>query len=180
MDELDSAIVALLQEDARQSNRDIARKVGIAPSTCLERIRLLRERGVIRGYHADIDLASLGRGVQAIVSAQVRPLSRVVIDAFQRSLSELPEVMSVFVTAGNDDFLIHVSVRDIDHLHSFLADRLAVRKEVVGFRSSIIFRHLHRTVLEPLPPNGKRPEPQGVRGASGNADRPRAGRGRAG
>ena len=81
MDELDSAIVALLQEDARQSNRDIARKVGIAPSTCLERIRLLRERGVIRGYHADIDLAALGRGVQAMVSAQVRPLSRVVIDS---------------------------------------------------------------------------------------------------
>jgi DNA-binding Lrp family transcriptional regulator len=120
VDELDSAIVALLQEDARQSNRDIARKVGIAPSTCLERIRLLRERGVIRGYHADID-----------------------------------------------------------HLHSFLADRLAVRKEVVGFRSSIIFRHLHRTVLEPLPHNVKRPEPQEVRGASNNSDRPRAGQGRA-
>jgi len=155
-----SAIVALLQEDARQSNRDIARKVGIAPSTCLERIRLLRERGVIRGYHADIDLAALGRGVQAMVSAQVRPLSRVVIDAFQRTLADLPEVMSVFVTAGSDDFLVHVSVRDIDHLHSFLADRLAVRKEVVGFRTSIIFRHHHRTVLEPLPDNGKRPGPR--------------------
>lgn len=151
MDELDSAIVGLLQEDARQSNRDIARKVGVAPSTCLERIRLLRERGVIRGYHADIDLASLNRGVQALVSAQVRPLSRQVIDSFQRSLAELPEVMSVFVTAGSDDFLIHVTAQDIDHLHSFLVDRLAIRKEVIGFRSSIIFRHIHKTNLEPLP-----------------------------
>ena len=76
LDELDSAIVRLLQEDARQTNRDIARKVGIAPSTCLERTRLLRERGVIRGYHAEVDLPSLGRSVQAMVSAQVRPLSR--------------------------------------------------------------------------------------------------------
>ena len=75
MDELDSAIIRELQEDARQSNRDIARKVGIAPSTCLERTRLLRQRGVIRGYHADIDLAALNRGVQALVAAQVRPLS---------------------------------------------------------------------------------------------------------
>ncbi|MEC3979786.1 Lrp/AsnC family transcriptional regulator [Amycolatopsis sp. H20-H5] len=156
MDELDSAIVAQLQQDARQSNRDIARKVGIAPSTCLERIRLLRERGVIRGYHADIDLASLNRGVQALVSAQVRPLSRLVIDSFQRSLTELPEVMSVFVTAGSDDFLIHVSAQDIDHLHSFLVDRLAVRKEVVGFRSSIIYRNLHKTNLAALPATNPR------------------------
>jgi DNA-binding Lrp family transcriptional regulator len=111
MDELDSAIIRELQEDARQSNRDIARKVGIAPSTCLERTRLLRQRGVIRGYHADIDLAALNRGVQALVAAQVRPLSRTVIDSFQHSVSALPEVLSVFVTAGSDDFLIHVGPR---------------------------------------------------------------------
>lgn len=151
VDELDSAIVRHLQEDARQTNRDIARKVGIAPSTCLERTRLLRERGVIRGYHADVDLPSLGRGVQAMVSAQVRPLSRTVIDSFQHSMTRLPEVLSVFVAAGSDDFLIHVAVRDIDELHAFLTDRLALRKEVVGFRSSIIFRHLRKTTVEPLP-----------------------------
>src|SRR5437763_16263740 len=79
MDELDSAIIRHLQEDARQSNREIARKVGIAPSTCLERIRLLRQRGVIQGYHANIDLGALNRGVQAIVATQVRPLSREVV-----------------------------------------------------------------------------------------------------
>lgn len=151
MDELDSAIIRELQADARQSNRDIARKVGVAPSTCLERTRLLRERGVIRGYHADIDLRSLNRGVQALVSAQVRPLSREVIDGFQRFVADLPEVLSVFVTAGSDDFLIHVATQDVDQLHSFLVDRLSPRKEIVGFRSSIIFRHLRKTELEPLP-----------------------------
>ena len=151
LDELDSAIVALLQEDARQTNRDIARKVGIAPSTCLERIRLLRERGVIRGYHADVDPARLGRGVHALVAATVRPLSRTVIDAFQQSVLELPEVVSVYVMAGTDDFLIDVSAPDIDTLHTFLTDRLSMRKEVVGFRTSIVFRHLRKTKLEPLP-----------------------------
>ena len=150
LDELDSAIVRHLQEDARQTNRDIARKVGIAPSTCLERIRLLRERGVIRGYHADIDLASLNRGVRALVAAQVRPLSRSVIDEFQRSIAELPEVLSVYVTAGSDDFLIEVTTPDIDALHAFLADRLALRREIVGFRTSIVFRHLRKTTIEPL------------------------------
>lgn len=75
MDELDSEIVRLLQTDARQSNRELARQLGIAPSTCLERVRALHRRGVIRGYHADIGPAALDRSVQALVSVQVRPLS---------------------------------------------------------------------------------------------------------
>ena len=152
MDELDSAIVRQLQEDARQSNRDIARKVGIAPSTCLERIRLLRARGVIRGYHADIDLAALNRGVQAIVAVQVRPLNRDVVAAFEESVAAMPEVLSVYTMAGSDDFLVHVTVQDIDHLHAFLLDRFTSRREIIGFRTSIIFQHLSRQVLEPLPP----------------------------
>ena len=151
LDELDSAIVRHLQEDARQSNRDIARKIGIAPSTCLERTRLLRERGVIRGYHADIDLPALNRGVQALVTAQVRPLSRTVIDTFWQSVAQLPEVLSIFVTAGSDDFLLHVSAQDNEHLHSFLVDRLAKRREIVSFRTSIVFQHLAKNVLAPLP-----------------------------
>jgi DNA-binding Lrp family transcriptional regulator len=150
MDEVDSAIIRALQEDARQPNQDIARKVGIAPSTCLERTRLLRQRGVIRGYHADIDLAALGRGVQALVAATIRPLSRSVIEAFQSSVAALPEVVAVFTLAGSDDFVIHVTAQDIDHLHAFLIDRLTSRREIVGFRTSIVYRHQVNTVLAPL------------------------------
>lgn len=150
MDEVDSAIIRELQLDARQPNQDIARKVGIAPSTCLERTRLLRERGVIRGYHADIDLAALNRGVQALVAAQVRPLSRKVIETFQSSVAALPEVLAVFTLAGSDDFIIHVTAPDIDHLHAFLIDRVTSRREIVGFRTSIVYRHQANTVLSRL------------------------------
>ncbi|MEV4171893.1 MULTISPECIES: Lrp/AsnC family transcriptional regulator [unclassified Nonomuraea] len=146
MDELDSAIVRLLQTDARQSNRELARQLGIAPSTCLERVRALTRRGVIRGYHADIDPAALNRGVQAMVSVQVRPLSRAVINAFKTSAAEMPEVMSVFVLAGGDDFLLHVGVQDLDHLHGFLLDRLSKRKEIVGFRTSVVFQQVQKAV----------------------------------
>ncbi|MGH3601480.1 MAG: Lrp/AsnC family transcriptional regulator, partial [Pseudonocardiaceae bacterium] len=61
MDELDSAIIGHLQSDARQTNRELARRLGVAPSTALERVRLLRRRGVIRGYRAEIRLAALNR-----------------------------------------------------------------------------------------------------------------------
>lgn len=100
MDELDSAIVEHLQRDARQTNRDLARKLGIAPSTCLERVRALRNRGVITGYHAAVDLRALNRPVQALLSVQVRPLSREVVEGFKQYAAGLPEVLSVFVVAG--------------------------------------------------------------------------------
>lgn len=153
MDELDSAIVRALQQDARLPNKELARRVGVAPSTCLERVRRLTRQGTIRGHHARIDLAALGRAVQALVAVTVRPLRRDNIDAFQDDLAGLPEVMSTFVLAGGDDFLLHVGVPTIDHLHAFLIDRLSARKEVVGFRTSIIFRHVHKSVLEDLAPD---------------------------
>ncbi|WP_344980518.1 Lrp/AsnC family transcriptional regulator [Streptosporangium fragile] len=151
MDELDSEIVRLLQTDARQSNRELARKLGVAPSTCLERVRALTRRGVIRGYHADIDPAALNRRVQALVSVQIRPLSRSVIDAFQDFAGGLPQVLSVFVLSGGDDFVLHVAVQDLDSLHSFLTDRLSKRREVTGFRTSVIFQQVSNTAPTRLP-----------------------------
>ena len=150
MDELDSAIVRLLQTDARLSNRELARQLGVAPSTCLERVRALTRRGVIRGYHADIDLGALNRGVQALIATQIRPLSRSVIEAFQNRVAALPEVLAVFTLAGSDDFIVHVAAQDIDHLHAFLIDRFSSRREIVGFRTSIVYRHQVNTVLERL------------------------------
>lgn len=149
MDELDSAIVRELVRDARLTNRELATQLGIAPSTCLVRTRLLRQRGVITGFHAEVDLRQLDRGVQALIAAQIRPLNRTVIEGFKAFAMTLPEVLSVYVVAGGDDFLVHVAVRDVDSLNSFLMDNFTERREVVGFRSSIVYQHARRL---PVPP----------------------------
>ncbi|MBW8483780.1 Lrp/AsnC family transcriptional regulator [Actinomadura parmotrematis] len=152
MDELDSAIVRHLQRDARQTNRDLARALGIAPSTCLERVRALRARGVITGYHAAVDPAALNRHVQALVHFQIRPLSRPVIEGFKSYAAGLPEVVTVYVVTGGDDMIVHVAVPGVDHLHGFLMDKFTGRREVVGFRTSVIYQHAHNRVLDPLDP----------------------------
>lgn len=150
VDELDSAIVRELQTNARQTNRDLARAVGIAPSTCLERVRLLRERGVITGYHAEISLAALNRHVQALLHLQIRPMSREVIEGVKTYLTSLPEVLSFFVVAGGDDLLVHVAVPSVDGLHAFLMDKFSKRREIVGFRSSVIYQHHRSPVIDQL------------------------------
>ncbi|MEV3870810.1 Lrp/AsnC family transcriptional regulator [Streptomyces sp. NPDC049906] len=150
MDELDSALVRMLQEDGRRTNREMAEALGIAPSTCLERVRSLRQRGVLTGYHADVDLASLGRGLQAVIAVRVRPPTRSVIEAFQAFLEDMPEVVSIFVLTGNDDFLVHVAVRDTDHLHALVLDKLTKRPELADVRTSVVYGHLRRKVITPL------------------------------
>ena len=150
MDDIDSALVRELQADGRQTNRELAAKLGIAPSTCLERVRLLRQRGVIQGFTARVDLPALNRGLQALIAVQVRPLSRAIVDDFQRTMSGLPEVLAVFQLAGADDFLLHVAVPDIAHLHAFALDRLTKRREITGFRTSVIYHHSTTSVITPL------------------------------
>lgn len=134
MDEIDSAIVHHLQLDGRLSNRALAEKLGIAPSTCLERTRLLHKRGIIQGYKAQVCLRALNRPVQAMAATQIRPLRRGVVAAFEKSVTGLPEVVPVYTMAGSDDFLVHVTAQDIDHLHAFLLDHFTNRREIVGIR----------------------------------------------
>src|SRR3954469_3574548 len=90
MDELDSAIVAALQADGRRSNRDLAAALGVSPSTTLERVRSLRERGVLAGVHYVVDPAQLGRPVQAMITVRLRPQSRAVVLGFRNFAVQLP------------------------------------------------------------------------------------------
>jgi DNA-binding Lrp family transcriptional regulator len=150
-DELDRHLLVALQNDARQTNRDLAASAGVAPSTSLERVRSLRERGVIRGYHAEVDLASVGRGVQALVAVRIRPPSRHNIESFQAWVIALPETVGVFVVSGGDDFLVHVAVADTDGLYAFVIDRLTERPDVADVRTSVVYEHLVSRPVVPLP-----------------------------
>lgn len=150
MDELDRAILRELQSDARRSNRDIAAAVGVSPSTALERTRALRRRGIIRGAVLDVDLAAIGRPVQALIAVRIRPPSRPVIEGFRDWVAALPETLGVFVTSGNEDFIVHVAVADNESLYAFVIDRLTQRREIADVRTSVVYEHLRNGSLEPL------------------------------
>ena len=157
MDELDTAILRVLQSDERMTNRDLAATVGVSPTTALDRTRSLRSRGVIRGASLDVDLGAIGRGVQALVAVRIRPPSREVIEAFRDWVSGLPQTLGVFVTAGTEDFIIHVGVRDNDDLYAFVIDELTQRREVADVRPSVVYEHLQNRQVVPLTSRPARP-----------------------
>ena len=151
MDALDTAILRELQADARRTNRDIAAAVGVAPTTALDRTRGLRERGVIRGALLDIDLAAIGRPVQALISIKIRPPKRQVLEAFRDWAAQLPQTIGVFVVSGYEDFLLHVAVADNQDLYSFVIDRLTQRPEVADVRTSVVYEHIRNPHITPAP-----------------------------
>jgi DNA-binding Lrp family transcriptional regulator len=157
IDAIDYALLRELQDDARQTNRDLAAAVHISTSTSSERVRGLREQGVIRGYHADVSLDALGRHVQALTAVTIRPPTRENIDSFRNWLAGLPEIIGVFVVSGSNDFLLHLGVPDTDALYGFVIDRLTLRAEVADVNTSVVYEHIRRPVLEPLGRDGDQP-----------------------
>jgi|SRR5437660_1025379 len=151
IDEIDHALLTLLQKDARRTNKDLAEAVGIAQSTCLERIRSLRARGIITGYRAEVDPSALGRSIRALISVRLRPKTTTSVRAFQHDILRQAETLSVFTVSGADDFVVEVAVPDVIHLRDFILDRITNRKDVVDAHSSLVFEQIRAPVIEPLP-----------------------------
>jgi DNA-binding Lrp family transcriptional regulator len=143
LDDVDRRILALLAADARMPNNALAERAGIAPSTCLGRVRALRDSGVIRGYHADIDPTALGRPIQAMIAVRLQPHSRGHLSEFAARVKQLPAVLSVFFLAGAMDFHIHVAAETTASLRDFVVDNLSANPDVAFTETSLIFEHLH-------------------------------------
>jgi DNA-binding Lrp family transcriptional regulator len=142
LDSVDHAILRLLAAHGRMPNNAIAERVGIAPSTCLGRIRALTERGAIRGYYADIDPAAVGRPIQAMIAVRLQPHARGHIDAFATRIAELPEVMDVYFLAGPMDFHIHVAATGTQNLRDFVVVNLNSHPDIAHTETSLIFEHV--------------------------------------
>jgi DNA-binding Lrp family transcriptional regulator len=139
LDRIDFALLRLLRKNARMPNKALAERVGIAPSTALERVRRLREARAIEGYHAEIAPAAVGIGLQALVAVRLARHSRELVDGFHDHLLRLPEVLAFYHLAGADDFLVHVGVRDAEHLRDFALTAFTERPEVAHIETRLIF-----------------------------------------
>lgn len=141
LDDIDERIVAVLRREGRLPNNALAEKVGIAPSTCLTRLRALIDRSVIAGFHAEVDPAWLGRPIQAMISVRLRGDARASINEFSERLAAMKEVLNVYFLAGADDFHVHVAARDPDDLRAFVVDNLSSAPEVARTETNLIFEH---------------------------------------
>ncbi|MET0555195.1 MAG: Lrp/AsnC family transcriptional regulator [Vicinamibacteria bacterium] len=169
LDRIDRVILTELQNNARLSNKEVAARVGLAPSTCLTRVRRLEATGAIAGYRAELDPASLGLGLQALISVY---LNRHAVDAFGAigpHLRSLPEALAVYCLGGAIDFLVHVACRDTEHLRQLTLRVFGNRPEVSRIETSLVFSFTRSG----LPVEAAEPKPAGLeKGAERTEARP--------
>jgi Lrp/AsnC family leucine-responsive transcriptional regulator len=134
-DETDRQILEILQVDGRISNADLARRIGMAPSAVFERVRRLEQKGVIKGYGAQLDPRALERSLLAFVL--VRSDERTSSMTTGHALAEEPEVLEVHHVAGQDSYLVKVRVRDPEALGRLLRERFGAIPTVKSTQSTI-------------------------------------------
>ena len=149
LDAIDLRIVSMLQANARETQAEIARVVGLAPSAVLERVRTLEARGVITGYGADLSPRAFGLGMLAFVA--VRSEDSGTDHRIARALAGHPEVLEVHHVAGDDCYLIKVRARDAEHLGQLLRTRFAAIPGVRSTRTTIVLETVKETSRIPLP-----------------------------
>jgi DNA-binding Lrp family transcriptional regulator len=147
LDRIDFAILVALQNDARRSNKELAAHVGLAPSSCLARVRQLRAAGHLLGAHAVVAPAVLGIELQALIRVRMALHTRQAVARFQEHLEGQPEVVDVFHVGGRHDFVIRVAVRDASHLRDLVVDGFTSRPEVAQVETSLVFEHRSKGVL---------------------------------
>ena len=146
INDIDNQILHIMQKDARIANVEIARQVGLAPSAVLERVKKLEERGIIRGYAAELDAAQIGFGLTAFIFVRTKDCS----DEADRLLAAIPEVLEVHDVAGDEDYLLKVRAKDTEDLARILREKLKNVPNVVSTRTTVVLRTIKATTALPI------------------------------
>lgn len=142
LDKIDRAIIGELQRNSRISNQDLSERVGLSPSPCSRRVRLLEERGILTGYTAQVDETRVGFPVSVFISVK---LERQVDDAlrtFEAAIAGCPEVVDCWLMTGNRDYLLRIVARDLMGYETFLSGTLTKIPGVASIESSLSLRRV--------------------------------------
>lgn len=150
LDRIDLKILECLQEDGRIPNVNLAKKVNLTPTPCLERVRRLEELGYIKAYTAILNPQLLGRGLLVFVEITLDRNAPQLFMAFRREVEELDEVLDCHLVSGNFDYLIKARVKDMDAYRQLLGDKILSLPGVNGSRSYVVMEEVKETLAFPI------------------------------
>jgi Lrp/AsnC family transcriptional regulator, leucine-responsive regulatory protein len=142
LDATDCRILAILQEEGRISNLDLADRISLSPSACLRRVRLLEEQGVIAHYRAHLSPELLGFEVEAFVNVSLLNDGGKWQENFVRAVRDWPEVVAAFVVTGRTQYLLRVTAKSLRHYSDFVLQRLQRTPGVTKVSSSFLMKTL--------------------------------------
>ena len=141
LDLKDIQILNLLLNNARLSNKEIAAKIEIAQSSTHDRIKKLTKKGYLKGAHAELDQKKLDLNIEVLLAIKLNKQHRSIIADFIEKASQLPGVLQIFHMAGDNDFILHVAVKDTDELRSFILDRLTTLDYIHSTETTMVLHN---------------------------------------
>ncbi len=157
LDDIDRRILAALQADGRMTAQELADRVGLSPSPCARRVRLLEEAGVVKGYVAVIDQAKVGLPISVFASVKLERQREDDLDRFSQAVARWPEVVDCYLMTGQRDYLLRIVVSDLESYERFIKDKLTRLDGVASIESSFALGQVKRSNALPIPqPSSKR------------------------
>jgi Lrp/AsnC family leucine-responsive transcriptional regulator len=153
MDNIDHKILKELQADGRLPVQERASRVGLSPSPCLRRLRLLEQRGMIRGYAAMVDEALYGLPVTVFVRLRLDRHSEERVGQFERAIREIDEVLECHLLAGDYDYMLRVLVAGLGAYEEFIRRHIHTLPGVAAIETSFAYGTVKRTAVFPDPPS---------------------------
>ena len=140
LDRIDRKILNDLQEKGRMTNVELAERAGISAPPCLRRVRALEEAGVIKGYHADVDPASLGYGVSVFAQVGLSNQSETDQKKFEELVKTWPLVRECYLVSGESDYIMKIVAEDWGAYQAFLTQHLSAAPNVSHIKSALGIR----------------------------------------
>ncbi|MES0041778.1 Lrp/AsnC family transcriptional regulator [Mesorhizobium sp. M0091] len=150
LDEIDRKIIAAIQGNGKITANELSDRVGLSPSPCARRVRLLEDSGVIKGYTAVIDQKKVGLPISAFASIKLERQREEDLDRFALAVARWPEVVDCYLMTGQRDYLMRVVVRDLEAYERFIKEKLTRLDGVASIETSFALDQVKRSEVLPL------------------------------
>ena len=150
LDDIDRKILAVLQADGRISLADLSAKVGLSPSPCLRRIRILERDGIIARYVAVLDQGKVGLPVSVFVSIKLESQREQALERFNKAIAKWPEVLECYLMTGPRDYLLRIVVADLSAYERFLKQKLTKVDGIASIESSFALEQVKYSHVLPI------------------------------
>jgi Lrp/AsnC family transcriptional regulator, leucine-responsive regulatory protein len=151
IDPTDKRILAILQEDGRRKNTELADAINMTPAPCLRRVKELEQSGVIRKYVALVEPRLVGLNLTALIEVKLVSQTQPRLESFERAVSRLPNVLECFLVTGEWDYVLKVVASDLDEYQQFLVTKLTSSRDIQSLKSTIVMKSVKQTTALQVP-----------------------------
>jgi len=153
LDKIDREILAKLQSNAKITNAQLSKEIGLSPAPTLERVKKLENSGIIKSYHAMLDTEKLGLGVSTFVMVNLKGHNKTNIDDFLSEINKIDEVIECHHVTGSGDFILKIIAKDIASYQKLMLEKVTDIKQVDNMQSLVILSTFKDRKVMPLPDN---------------------------